>query len=101
MNDCTRECPAIEVDTSLGGLQVRRGLDGGAAVRSESDRSGVSRLGLGRLERRTGCATGVETRFSLCLAASNRFPGEPMKKTAVSQILMDGYAWKSDNPSTA
>ncbi len=25
--DCTRECPAIEVDTSLGGLRVRRVLD--------------------------------------------------------------------------
>src|SRR5260370_18836846 len=24
---CTRECPAIEVDTSLGGLRVRRVLD--------------------------------------------------------------------------
>jgi transposase InsO family protein len=24
---CTRECPAIEVDTSLGGLRVRRELD--------------------------------------------------------------------------
>jgi putative transposase len=27
VNDYTRECPAIEVDTSLGGLQVRRVLD--------------------------------------------------------------------------
>jgi putative transposase len=27
VDDCTRECPAIEVDTSLGGLRVRRALD--------------------------------------------------------------------------
>ena len=27
VDDCTRECLAIEVDTSLGGLRVRRGLD--------------------------------------------------------------------------
>jgi putative transposase len=27
VDDCTRECPAIEVDTSLGGLRVRRLLD--------------------------------------------------------------------------
>jgi len=27
VDDCTRECPAIEVDTSLGGLGVRRVLD--------------------------------------------------------------------------
>jgi putative transposase len=27
VDDCTRECPAIEVDTSLGGLRVRRVLD--------------------------------------------------------------------------
>ena len=27
MDDCTRECPGIEVDTSLGGLRVRRVLD--------------------------------------------------------------------------
>jgi len=26
-DDCTRECPVIEVDTSLGGLRVRRVLD--------------------------------------------------------------------------
>jgi putative transposase len=24
VDDCTRECPAIEVDTSLGGMRVRR-----------------------------------------------------------------------------
>ncbi len=33
VDDCTRECPAIEVDTSLGGLQVRRVLDRVAAER--------------------------------------------------------------------
>jgi len=27
VDDCTRECPAIEVDSSLGGLRVRRVLD--------------------------------------------------------------------------
>jgi putative transposase len=27
VDDCTRECPAIEVDTSLGGLRVQRVLD--------------------------------------------------------------------------
>jgi putative transposase len=27
VDDCTRECLAIEVDTSLGGLRVRRVLD--------------------------------------------------------------------------
>lgn len=27
VDDCTRECPALEVDTSLGGLRVRRVLD--------------------------------------------------------------------------
>jgi putative transposase len=27
VDDCTRECPTIEVDTSLGGLRVRRVLD--------------------------------------------------------------------------
>jgi putative transposase len=27
VDDCTRECPAIEVDTALGGLRVRRVLD--------------------------------------------------------------------------
>ena len=27
VDDCTRECPAIEVDTSLGGMRVRRVLD--------------------------------------------------------------------------
>jgi putative transposase len=33
VDDCTRECPAIEVDTSLGGLRVRRVLDRVAAER--------------------------------------------------------------------
>ena len=27
VDDCTRECSAIEVDTSLGGFRVRRVLD--------------------------------------------------------------------------
>jgi putative transposase len=27
VDDCTRECPVIEVDTSLGGLRVRHVLD--------------------------------------------------------------------------
>jgi len=33
VDDCTRECPAIEVDTSLGGLRVRRVLDRMASER--------------------------------------------------------------------
>lgn len=33
VDHCTRECPAIEVDTSLGGLRVRRVLDRVAADR--------------------------------------------------------------------
>jgi putative transposase len=33
VDDCTRECPAIEVDTSVGGLRVRRVLDGIASER--------------------------------------------------------------------
>ena len=33
VDDCTRECPAIEVDTSLGGLRVRRVLDRVASER--------------------------------------------------------------------
>ena len=33
VDECTRECPAIEVDTSLGGLRVRRVLDRVAAER--------------------------------------------------------------------
>ena len=33
VDDCTRECPTIEGDTSLGGLRVRRVLDRVAAER--------------------------------------------------------------------
>jgi putative transposase len=33
VDDCTRECPVIEVDTSLGGLCVRRVLDRMASER--------------------------------------------------------------------
>ena len=33
VDDCTRECPTIEVDTSVGGLRVRRVLDRVAAER--------------------------------------------------------------------
>jgi putative transposase len=33
VDDCMRECPAIAVDTSLGGLQVRRVLDRMASER--------------------------------------------------------------------
>jgi putative transposase len=35
VDDCTRECPSIEVDTSLGGLRVRRVLDRALAAWSE------------------------------------------------------------------
>src|SRR2546430_4342236 len=31
VDECTRECPAIEVDTSLGGLRVRRGVGAGSS----------------------------------------------------------------------
>jgi putative transposase len=37
VDDCTRECPAIEVDTSLGGLRVRRVLDRIASERGLPD----------------------------------------------------------------
>jgi putative transposase len=37
LDDCTRECPAIEVDTSLGGLRVRRVLDRIASERGLPD----------------------------------------------------------------
>jgi len=39
VDDCTRECPAIEVDTSLGGLRVRRVLDRIAGERGLQKRS--------------------------------------------------------------
>ena len=56
VDDCTRECPAIEVDTSLGGLRVRRVLDriasGARSAGSDcsGQRAGVSRSGVGGLE---------------------------------------------------
>jgi putative transposase len=37
VDDCTRECPAIEVDTSLGELRVRRVLDRIASERELPD----------------------------------------------------------------
>jgi len=37
VDDCTRECPAIEVDTSLGGWRVRRVLDRIASERGMSE----------------------------------------------------------------
>ena len=37
VDDCTRECPAIEVDTSLGGFRVRRVLDRIASERGLPD----------------------------------------------------------------
>ena len=37
VDDCTRECPAIEVDSSLGGLRVRRVLDRIATERGLPD----------------------------------------------------------------
>ena len=67
VDDCTRECPAIEVDTSLGGLQVRRVLDRVAAERGLPEAivldngPGVLRSSLGRLERRTRGAVGVHS----------------------------------------
>jgi len=67
VDDCTRECPAIEVDTSLGGLRVRRVLESGCerARTAGSDccgqRTGVSRTGSGGLERTTRSAAGVHS----------------------------------------
>ena len=67
VDDCTRECPAIEVDTSLGGLRVRRVLDRIASERGlpeaivAGQRTGVSRTGTGGLERRTRGAAGVHS----------------------------------------
>jgi putative transposase len=39
VDDCTRECPAIEVDTFMGGLCVRRVLDRIASERGLPERS--------------------------------------------------------------
>jgi len=67
VDDCTRECPAIEVDTSLGGWRVRRVLDriaserGGAGSDRARQRAGVSRASAGGVERRTRSATGVHS----------------------------------------
>ena len=67
VDDCTRECPAIEVDTSLGGLRVRRVLErmaiGARAAGSDccGQRAGVSRPGPSSLERGTWGATGVHS----------------------------------------
>jgi len=51
VDDCTRECPAIEVDTSLGGLRVRRVLDRIASERGLPEAivldNGVSRTSAG------------------------------------------------------
>jgi putative transposase len=41
VDDCTRECPAIEVDTSLGGLRVRRVLDRIASERGLPEAIGL------------------------------------------------------------
>ena len=64
VDDCTRECPAIEVDTSLGGLRgSSAGSDGDRARTARSDccgqRAGVSRPGTGSLERGTWGTAGV------------------------------------------
>jgi transposase InsO family protein len=66
VDDYTRECPAIEVDTSLGGLHVRRVLDRMVerARTAGSDRygpTGISRTGTGGLERATWGATGFHS----------------------------------------
>jgi len=45
VDDCTRECPAIEVDTSLGGLRVRRVLDRIASDRADSQKPSCSTTG--------------------------------------------------------
>ncbi len=67
VDECTRECPAIEVDTSLGGLRVRRVLDRIASERGlpeanrSGQRAGVSRSSAGRLERREAGSAGVHS----------------------------------------
>jgi len=66
VDDCTRECPAIEVDTSLGGWRVRRvgshrERTRGAGSDRARQRAGVSRASAGGVERRTGSATGVHS----------------------------------------
>jgi hypothetical protein len=62
VDDCTRECPVIEVDTSPGGLRVRACWIG--SRRSEDCRKrSLWTMGAwasaGGLERRTWCAVGV------------------------------------------
>ena len=67
VDDCTRECPRIEVDTSLGGLRVRRVLDRVVAERGLPEAivldNGPEFRGscLSRLERRTRGAVGVHS----------------------------------------
>jgi hypothetical protein len=66
VDDCERECPAIEVDTSLGGFRVRRVLDGIARERRLPeaivlDDGPEFRGRAGGLERRTWCEAGVQS----------------------------------------
>jgi HTH-like domain len=78
VDDCTRECPAIEVDTSLGGAagpsRSRPHCQPARIARSDcaGQRAGVSRSSLSRLERRTESAIGVhaarKTEFERCTA---------------------------------
>jgi putative transposase len=68
VDDCTRECPAIEVDTSLGGWRVRRVLDriaseGGVPEAIVLDNGpefrGRARASAGGVERRARRAFGI------------------------------------------
>jgi putative transposase len=64
VDDCTRECPVIEVDSSLGGLRVRRVLDRMAIERGLPEAIVVDNgpeFRPGGLERGTSGAAGVHS----------------------------------------
>jgi putative transposase len=69
---CTRECPAIEVDTSLGGLRVRRVLDRVAEERGLPEALVLDNgpefrsRALAAWSEGTGCATGVHSAGQAC-----------------------------------
>jgi hypothetical protein len=85
VDDCTRECPAIEVDTSQGGLRVRRGLDRIASERGLPEAivldNGPEFRGraLARVERRTQSAAGV---YSAGQTGTERFCRELQRAIA-------------------
>ena len=71
VDDCTRECPAIEVDTSLGGLRVRRVLD---RIASERGLPEAIELDNGLEFRGRALAAGSEER---CVRLEFIQPGKP------------------------